>query len=144
MNEQERLVLEVAKYIIENKATVSDTATHFGKSVSSIKKYINNKLFDIDKNAYEAVKEVQNELILAGRKLGGETGKRGPSISEEEVKEIALKMIEKSWTYTDAAINLGIPSSTIYERVNALKDPEIRNELDKLRMKNIEFGCGKR
>ena len=140
----EKLVLEVAKYIIENKATIKEAAIKFNKSESSIKKYINDKLIDIDEKMYLAVKYVQNELMIEGRKIGGQTGKRGPSITEEEAKDIAKQMIKKAWTYEEAQMNLGIPSSTIYERVNSIKDPEIREGLEELSKKNKEFGCGKR
>ena len=140
----EKLILEVAKYIIENKATIKDAALKFNKSESSIKKYINEKLIDIDENMYLAVKYVQNELMIEGRKIGGKTGKRGPSMTEEEARCIAKQMIENGWTYEDAQMNLGIPASTINERLNAIKDPELQESLEELYKNNRKFGSGKR
>ena len=139
-----KLILEVAKYIIENKATIKDAALKFNKSESSIKKYINEKLIDIDENMYLAVKYVQNELMIEGRKIGGKTGKRGPSMTEEEARSIAKQMIENGWTYEDAQMNLGIPASTINERLNAIKDPELQESLEELYKNNRKFGSGKR
>lgn len=50
----DELIKQVANYIINNRATINETAGAFGKSVSSIKKYINDadKLQRIDFELY--------------------------------------------------------------------------------------------
>ena len=62
-------ILTVAKYIIENNATITQTALNFGISTSSVKKYINDayNLQSIDNNMYLAVKEVQDKLNLSDK-----------------------------------------------------------------------------
>lgn len=39
----EEKIIAVANYIVDNKATIIQTAEHFNMSPSSIKKYINSK-----------------------------------------------------------------------------------------------------
>lgn len=62
----DELIKQVANYIINNRATINETAGAFGKSVSSIKKYINDadKLQRIDFELYQKVKEVQVLVIM--------------------------------------------------------------------------------
>ena len=86
----------------------------------------------IDYNAYIVVKEIQKNLETQGQIKGGHIGKRGPSISKEEAKIIARKLIENGWTLQEAEANLNIPSSTIYDRIRNIDDIELQNELDKL------------
>ena len=128
MEDRDRKILEVAQYIIDNRATIEETAKHFGKSESSIKKYINDsdKLIDIDETKYLAVKYVQSEIELRGQKKGAETGKRGPSIEERKIIEIAKEMIKNGWTLQMAASVYNIPQSTIYDRVINVKDENLR------------------
>ena len=108
-------ILEIAKYIIKNKATVQVTADHFKLSISSIKKYINDddKLKSIDYDIYEAVKKVQEELIVIGNKVGG-------------------KMISKSLTLDEAEEYFKIDRSTIYDRIRSIDDEVVQVELDQI------------
>lgn len=129
-NMKEKKVLEIAKYIIENKATISVVATKFNVSISSVKKYINNDLPTIDLNIYNAVKKVQQELIETGQKVGGLNGKRGPKFTDFEAIEIAQVMIENSLTLDEASAKFNIPRSTIYDRIRNIKDDKIQEELD--------------
>ena len=41
-------IIEVANYIIENKVTINECSEHFNISVSSIKKYINKEISNIE------------------------------------------------------------------------------------------------
>ena len=50
-------------------------------------------------------------------------------------------MISESLTITEAAKKFDIPKSTLYERIRAIKDDEIQNELNLLLENNKErFG----
>ncbi len=144
--ERQTKILKIAKYIIVNKATIAVTANHFGLSVSSIKKYINDpdKLRTIDFEIYNEVKKVQNELENLGHYIGGKNGKREPKYTEFEALEIAEVMISESLTITQASEKFKIPKSTLYERIRAIKDDDIQNELNLLLESNKEqFGTSK-
>ena len=127
-------ILEIAKYIIKNKATVQVTADHFKLSISSIKKYINDddKLKSIDYDIYEAVKKVQEELIVIGNKVGGKNGKRQPKYSDFEALEIAETIISKSLTLDEAEEYFKIDRSTIYDRIRSIDDEVVQVELDQI------------
>lgn len=71
----ERVISE-ANYIIENKATIRQTARHFNMSKSGISSNIYNILKDININLYNQVKEVLNNnlkerFIRGGNKYKG-------------------------------------------------------------------------
>lgn len=127
---REKRILEIARYIIENNATIAVTAKKFNLSTSSIKKYINNDLPNMDLNIYKAVKEVQDKLIEIGRTVGGINGKREPKYNDFEAREIAEVMIEGNLTLDEASKIFSIPRSTIYERIRDVDDRDIQNALD--------------
>lgn len=64
MDFMSKQIMEVALYIIENNASIKQTAEHFGKSRETIKKYINDddKLQKVDYNTYIVVKEIEKRL----------------------------------------------------------------------------------
>ena len=97
-NMEERIIA-VANYIVDNKATIIQTAEHFNMSPSSIKKYINSKdkLQSIDIELFKKVKEAQMSVIIDGQIKGGKIGSREGvrSISEEKLTYIMDEMIEK-------------------------------------------------
>lgn len=64
----EEKVRAVANYIVDNKATIIQTAEHFSMSTSSIKKYINgkDKLQSIDVELFKKVKETQMSVTIYG------------------------------------------------------------------------------
>ena len=64
----EEKIISVANYIVENKATIIQTAEHFNMSTSSIKKYINgkDKLQSIDVELFKKVKEAQMSVTIYG------------------------------------------------------------------------------
>ncbi len=64
----EEKVRAVANYIVDNKATIIQTAEHFNMSTSSIKKYINgkDKLQSIDVELFKKVKEAQMSVTIYG------------------------------------------------------------------------------
>lgn len=65
----EEKIIAVANYIVDNKATIIQTAEHFNMSPSSIKKYINSKdkLQSIDIELFKKVKETLMGITLVGQ-----------------------------------------------------------------------------
>ena len=122
--------LEVAKFIISNKATIQKTADAFEMSTSSIKKYVNDLLPEIDVVIYKVVKETQKEIEHLGQIEGGSIGKRGPKHDESEALEFAELMISQDLTLDQVSDKSNIPRSTIYERVKDIDDREIQEKLD--------------
>ena len=144
--EKEKKILEVAKYIIEEKATISMAAERFNLSISSIKKYINNpeNLQSIDMDIYNAVKETQKEIEAIGHYVGGKNGIREPKYTEFEALEIAEVMIAESLTLEQASVRFGIPRSTLYEALKRINDEKIVEELGILfDINNSRFGGNK-
>ena len=139
-------ILTVAKYIIENNATIEQTALNFGISTSSIKKYINDdyNLKSIDPNAYLAVKDVQEKLQIEGRIKGAKAGKRTATITEFEAEEIARVMIENGWTLQQASLHFdNVPTSTIYENLMKISNCELLEKLQNLFEENNRFKGGR-
>ena len=134
--EKKTKVLEVAKFIIENKATIKTTADHFGMSISSIKKYINNDLKEIDEKVYNSVKIVQANIEELARIQGGKIGKRGPKYTDSEAVEIAKVMIANQMTLDEASKYFQMPRSSIYDKVININDIELVDEIKRLFEKN--------
>jgi len=57
----EERTINIAEYIIENKATVRDGAKHFGISKSTVHKDITNRLEKINREMAENVRAVLDE-----------------------------------------------------------------------------------
>lgn len=132
-------ILNVAQYIIENKATIEQTAIHFRKSISTIKKYINDEqnLQSLDVELYKKLKEIQSEIIAIGNKKGGSKGVRKSSYSDELIIHIAKMMISNEMTLSQAAIQFKIPVSTLYDLLNKIENKEIKDKLRVLFELNI-------
>ncbi len=54
----EERVVEIARYIVEHKATVRETAKAFGISKSTVHKDVTERLARVNKNLAEATREV--------------------------------------------------------------------------------------
>jgi len=54
----EERVVEIARYIVEHKATVRETAKAFGISKSTVHKDVTERLVRVNKNLAEAAREV--------------------------------------------------------------------------------------
>ena len=63
-------ILEEARYIAETKSTVRHAATVFLSSKSTVHKDVTERLKEIDKDLYEAVRQVL-ELNLSERHIRG-------------------------------------------------------------------------
>ena len=130
-NMEERIIA-VANYIVDNNATIIQTAEHFNMSPSSIKKYINSKdkLQSIDIELFKKVKEAQMSVIIDGQIKGGKIGSREGvcSISEEKLTYIMDEMIEKDLTLKQVEEIYGIPTSTLYDSIEKTSDLERKSK----------------
>ena len=130
----EKKILECAQYIIENNASIPQTAEALGCSVRSVQKYINedDKLKKISKEIYLTVRRIVDQKEKEGKIKGGKKGKRGPSIDEKTILKIAKDIIGNNLTYEMASAKYNIPTSTIFENVRKIKNNNIQIELDKI------------
>ena len=68
--------IEVGKYIIDSKATVRKTATKFGVSKSTVHKDMTERLPEISKEQYEAVRIILENNKAERHLRGGEATKQ--------------------------------------------------------------------
>lgn len=137
----DELIKQVANYIINNRATINETADAFGKSVSSIKKYINDadKLQRIDFELYQKVKEVQKIVELNGQIAGGRIGKRSASVSDYDSVEMAQDRINNYTTLEQLSKKYNVPTSTIYEAIKRINDEETQQLLSEVSLANQTY-----
>lgn len=137
----DELIKQVANYIINNRATINETAGAFGKSVSSIKKYINDvdKLQRIDFELYLKVKEVQKVIELNGQIAGGRIGKRSAGISDYDSIEMAQDRIDNYATLEQLSKKYNVPTGTIYEAIKRIDDDETQRLLSEVSLANQTY-----
>ena len=137
----DELIKQVANYIINNRATINETAGAFGKSVSSIKKYINDadKLQRIDFELYLKVKEVQKVIELNGQIAGGRIGKRSAGLSDYDSIEMAQDRIDNYATLKQLSKKYNVPTSTIYEAIKRIDDDETQRLLSEVSLANQTY-----
>lgn len=137
----DELIKQVANYIINNRATINETAGAFGKSVSSIKKYINDadKLQRIDFELYLKVKEVQKVIELNGQIAGGRIGKRSAGISDYDSIEMAQDRIDNYATLEQLSKKYNVPTSTIYEAIKRIDNNETQRLLSEVSLANQTY-----
>ena len=66
-------VIEVADYIINTKDTIRQTAKKFNISKSTVHKDLQERLYQIDINKYNIIKQIMNEHIETRHIKGGES-----------------------------------------------------------------------
>ena len=66
-------VIEVANHIISTKDTIRKTAIHFNVSKSTIHKDLQERLYQIDINKYNDIKNILQEHIDTRHLKGGES-----------------------------------------------------------------------
>ena len=66
-------VNDIADHIIKTKDTIRKTAEIFNISKSTVHKDIQERLYIIDINKYQEVKEIMNEHLKTRHILGGES-----------------------------------------------------------------------
>ncbi|MFI3307368.1 MAG: sporulation transcriptional regulator SpoIIID [Mycoplasmatota bacterium] len=136
---EEVRALKIARYIIENNATIDQVAKHFEVSVSTIKKDINGKLEKLDKELYDAVKQVQQGLISDGQKQGGTTGKRKTKFSQADAEEVALFILKRDASLSEASAIYQVPKSTIHDLLmHHLENEELKQRIKELFEKHKE------
>ena len=69
-------ILKEAKYIIENNATLRETAKKFNLGKSTIHKDMSEKLKEFDKNLYNQIQEIMTNHIRIRHINGGEVTKK--------------------------------------------------------------------
>ena len=84
----EERVIDFARYIIENKATVRDTAKIFCISKSTVHKDVTERLKNINKQMYRQVKEVL-DINKAQRHLRGGLATKQKYKEKQEVRSFA-------------------------------------------------------
>ena len=75
------------------------------------------KLEELAPETFKLVQEKKTGNIKAGTIKGGQTGKRGPTWTEEQALEVAMKIINDGLSYREAEAYFKIPSSTLHEMV---------------------------
>ena len=78
-----------AEYVIENGATVRQTAAHFGISKSTVHKDISVKLKRVNKTKYTLVKSILEQNKSERHIRGGEATKKKYMIKREELNREA-------------------------------------------------------
>ena len=66
-------VNEIADYIIDTKDTIRQTAKKFNISKSTVHKDLQERLYQIDINKYNIIKQIMNEHIETRHIKGGES-----------------------------------------------------------------------
>jgi hypothetical protein len=129
---------KVVEYIVESYrkgrlVTVLDASHKFDCSVSSIRKYIAKlKKSDDEKDIilYNSYLEVSNINKLNGHILGGKNGKRSSKLSDKVVYDLCEYIVDNDYTLRQMEKITSIPKSTLYERLDKLKDPRLQSVYD--------------
>ena len=125
-------ILKEANEYLNGQNTMAEVASSFHISKRSLQIHF-QKLKEIDFSLYQLVLQKKKSNQMAGRKIGGEIGKRGPSYTKEEALKIAEEIIHHQLTYEEASLLFQIPTSTIYDMVHSsYVDSSIRASLDEV------------
>ncbi|MEG2321977.1 MAG: sporulation transcriptional regulator SpoIIID [Bacilli bacterium] len=138
-------IIEIANYIVSNKASVMDTANYFNISKSTLQKVINNKLVGIDIDLYSLVKKVQIHNQLKGKIKGGQISKRTVTWTKEDAYRLAKLMLAEKMTFEELSQHTLIPISTLSDILkNGIDDEIIKNSLSSLYEYNKTIGKSKK
>ena len=66
-------VIDIANHIINTKDTIRNTAKKFNVSKSTVHKDLQERLYQIDINKYNIIKQIMNEHIETRHIKGGES-----------------------------------------------------------------------
>ena len=66
-------VINIANHIIDTKETIRETAKKFNISKSTVHKDLQERLYQIDINKYNTIKQIMNEHIETRHIKGGES-----------------------------------------------------------------------
>lgn len=129
MEDKKGRIIEEAKYYLESSKTLKEVAKELSISLRTLQLHI-QKLPEINNDLYSLVLNKQKAAQIAGRKIGGQKGKRTVSYSYEKAQEIKNLIISHQLTYQEASLCTGISTSTIYDMVHS----DFISEDDKLKL----------
>lgn len=75
--------IKIANYILENRATMKQTAETFGVSVPTISTTIHQRLKELDPVIYEKVKKICDEVKLENKRIAGQ---KSASLSKNNIR----------------------------------------------------------
>ena len=116
-DKKERIIVE-ANYYLNSDKTLKEVAKELQISLRTLQLHI-KKLPEINSDLYSLVLNKQKAAQIAGRKIGGQKGKRTVSYSYEKAQEIKNLIISHQLTYQEASLCTGISTSTIYDMVHS-------------------------
>ena len=111
MEDKKGRIIEEAKYYLESSKTLKEVAKELSISLRTLQLHI-QKLPEINNDLYSLVLNKQKAAQIAGRKIGGQKGKRTVSYSYEKAQEIKNLIISHQLTYQEASLCTGISTST--------------------------------
>lgn len=118
MEDKKGRIIAEAKYYLESSKTLKEVAKELQISLRTLQLHI-QKLPEINHDLYSLVLNKQKAAQIAGRKIGGQKGKRTVSYSYEKAQEIKNLIISHQLTYQEASLCTGISTSTIYDMVHS-------------------------
>lgn len=124
-------VLEIARYIVKEGATLNKVADHFKMSKRTIQLYL-KELRDIDVDIYEKVEEIKNSNQQEGKIKGGKNSKSSPKNELKKVEEIAKVMVNEDLTIKEAALRYDMKESTLYDNLLRIEQEKLKRNLDLL------------
>lgn len=125
-------IIQVAEFIADNHS-IKEAMDYFGKSESSIKKYLakfrdeNGEYFE--PRLAEKLKLSQQKIILEGQKLGGSIGKRGKTYEEFTARMYAEAYLS-GLTLEQLEELSEIPKSTLHDMIRGIDDPVLQEKID--------------
>ncbi len=128
-------IIEIANYIIENKATNQEAASHFGLAKDTVKKYMNRQdgLISIDYDLYLKVKKVKEEMVNLSKQIGGQAIKsRNYNNEYEKTYAIAEYMVNNKITLTKASVKFGQSKEELKFKIEKLDNKKLVNKAKKL------------
>ena len=118
MEDNKERIIEEAKYYLESSKTLKEVAEELHISLRTLQLHI-KKLPEINNDLYSLLLNKQKAAKRAGRKIGGQNGKRTVSYTYEKAQEIKNLIITHQLTYQEASLCTGISTSTIYDMVHS-------------------------
>ena len=109
-------IIKEAEYYLNNDVTIEQASTDLKISKRTLQLHL-KKLEEIAPETFKLVQEKKSGNIKLGNIKGGQTGKRGPTWTEEQALEVAMKIINDGLSYREAEAYFKIPSSTLHEMV---------------------------
>lgn len=129
MEDKQERIIEEANYYLKSDKTLKEVAEELQISLRTLQLHI-KKLPEINSDLYNLVLNKQKAAQIAGRKIGGQKGKRTVSYTYEKAQEIKNLIISHQLTYQEAFLCTGISTSTIYDMVHSA----FISEEDKLKL----------